>query len=160
MRSVASLERGIRLLAQQQKAVAADNAPQLVDDRADLRLWNVLQNSKDKARVEAGRVGRKAPQCFDGTEFDRGLQRPGDCQQSWFSFEADDAFGELGEDGRQTAESATDVARRRRTGSGNHARTQFADVALLEIGAQHRPRSVNVNDLPGSPNQTLHLREV
>jgi hypothetical protein len=117
----------------------------------------VLEDGEDKTEIEGRSIGRKAAQAFDGTEIDGRLQRLRDAQQSCLAFESDDSLGELGQDGRQAAEPAADIARRRERERRSDARTQLSNVTLLEIRAQHCPGTVDVHDLARSPDYTFHI---
>ena len=152
MLSVSGFERRVGFLTEQQITVRPDNAPQFVDDGTNVWLGNVLEDGEDESEIEGRLVGGEALQAFDRTEIDRRLQRLRDRQESLLPFESDDSLGELGQDWRQASESAADITRGRDRRPDSETGAQLTDVTLLEIRAQHRARTIDVDHFTRRPD--------
>jgi hypothetical protein len=112
----------------------------------------VLQDSEDESEIEGCLVGREALQALDRTELNRRLQRLRDRQESRLPFESDDSLGELGQNWRQASESAPDIARRRDGRPDSDTGAQIPYVTLLEVRAQHRARTIDVDHFTRGPD--------
>ena len=114
---------------------------------------NTVKTSPRSKRRVSGGQGR---QRLDAAELDVGLQVPRNREQAGLALEADDLARELGEDRRESTEAAAEVTGRRHAGRTEDRRQDRTDVALFEIRAQHRTRTIDVDDFSGSPDEPLH----